>query len=148
MSLDGQSRPLCVLLVEDDPDNAESWALLLRLWGYQVRTARDGPSALQVAQTESPEVVFVDLGLPKQDGYAVAKQLCQVLPKRPLLVALSGYCQESDQQRSLNEGFDQFFAKPADPLHIKRLLEAFAAGADDSPWEQATHTCARKAATA
>jgi CheY-like chemotaxis protein len=119
-----------MLLVDDDPDNAESWAVLLRLWGYRVQTARDGPTALQAAQTELPEVVFLDIGLPKMDGYAVAKQLCQVLPKKPLLIALSGYCKESDRQRSWNEGFAHHFGKPADPLQVKRLLEAFAAGAD------------------
>ncbi len=130
MDLGGQSRPLRVLLVEDDPDNADSWALLLRLWGHTVQTAQDGLTALQAAQTAPPEVVFLDIGLPRMDGYAVAKQLRQVLSTKPLLIALSGYCQESDQQRSLNEGFDHFFAKPAKPLQVKRLLEAFAAGAD------------------
>jgi CheY-like chemotaxis protein len=129
MNLDGQGRPLSVLIVEDDFDNAESWALLLRLWGHQVQIARDGRAALQTAQTALPEVVLLDLALPKMDGYAVAKRLCQALPKKPLFVALSGYCRESDQQRSLAEGFDHFLAKPADPSHVKRLLEAFAAGA-------------------
>lgn len=128
MNLGGHSRPVRVLILEDDRNTAESWALILHLWGHQVQTARDGPTALRAAQAEPPEVVPLDLALPKLDGYAVAKELCGLLPKKPLFIAVSGYCQESDQQRSSETGIYHHLAKPADPAHVQTLLEAFAAG--------------------
>src|SRR5687768_15572117 len=76
---------LRVLVVEDNPDSARSLAALLRRWGHSVRVAFDGPSALQLAGEDEPDVVLLDIGLPGMDGYAVASSLRQVLHEKGTL---------------------------------------------------------------
>src|SRR6266852_1961246 len=91
------SRPsgrtgLRILIVEDDADTADSMAILLRLYAYDVLVACDGVTALQMALEKQPDVVLLDIGLPKLDGWELARQLrSQISGKRPLLIAISGY---------------------------------------------------------
>jgi two-component system, OmpR family, response regulator len=119
---------LHVLVVEDDPDTAESTALLLRLYGHQVQTAPDGPSALRAAQVAPPDVVLLDLGLPGMDGWKVAKRLGeQAGKKQPLLIAVTGYGREADQRRSLEAGIHLHLLKPVDPDFLRKLLLRFQA---------------------
>jgi two-component system CheB/CheR fusion protein len=111
------------LLVEDNRDVADSLALLLRGKGHEVRTAYDGPEALEAAREFRPEVVFLDIGLPTLGGLEVARRLRQ----RPgseglLLVALSGYGTEEDRRRSRESGCDDHLIKPADPDALLQLL--------------------------
>jgi len=118
-------RLLSVLIVEDHPDSAMSLAVLLSLFGYKVQTARDGNEAEQCVRLDPPHVLLMDIGLPGEDGYAVAKRLRSIMGRKPLLVALTGFGQDKDIQRSRNEGFDHHLLKPADPRELVSLLETF-----------------------
>ncbi len=122
-ALDRPAPPRRVLVVDDNVDAAESLAMLLRVGRHDVRTAQDGATALQVAEAFRPEVVLLDLGLPRMDGFEVARRLReQEGVEKALLVALTGHGQEEDRRRSLEAGFDAHLVKPADPAALQRLL--------------------------
>jgi CheY-like chemotaxis protein len=117
---------LRVLVAEDDEDTATSVGMLLRLFGYEVELARDGPSACRVAQASSPDVILLNIGLPRMDGWAVAKQIRgQTAGKRPLIVAMTGYGTEADRLRSQEAGIDFHLLKPVDPEKLEQLLREF-----------------------
>jgi PAS domain S-box-containing protein len=112
-----------VLVVDDQADSTEALALLLRLRGHEVRTASDGPSALEEFARYLPEVVFLDLGLPGMSGYDVARRLRAMPEARDVrLVALTGYGTEADRGRTRAAGFDVHLAKPVDPHAVEALL--------------------------
>ena len=112
-----------ILVVDDNRDAADSLAALLELLGAQVRTAYDGPSALEAARLTRPEVVLLDLGMPGMDGYAVAMRLRSEPPSQPLrVIALTGWGQESDQVRTRSAGFDEHLVKPVAPDALIALL--------------------------
>jgi PAS domain S-box-containing protein len=112
-----------ILVVEDSPDGADTLALLLRVNGHEVRTAVDGPTALEAVGAFQPEVILLDIGLPGMSGYEVAARLRQ-LPgmASALLIALTGYGQQRDRDRSREAGFDQHLTKPVDHQALLRLL--------------------------
>jgi CheY-like chemotaxis protein len=117
---------LRVLVIEDDQDTATTFAMLLRLYGYDVEVAADGPSALQVVQTHQPDVVLLDLAMPKMDGWQVAKQIRQrSIARRPFLIVVSGYGTEADRIRSYESGIDVHLVKPVDPAELEDLLKRF-----------------------
>jgi CheY-like chemotaxis protein len=120
-------RRLRVLVVDDCPDNRESTRLLLDLWGHEVRAAHDGPAALEVAQAFRPDVVLLDLGLPKVDGYEVARRL-RALPGLSAvnLIAVTGLTGERDRRRADEAGFACFLVKPVDPPTLGSLLQDLA----------------------
>ena len=112
-----------VPVVDDQPDSTDSLALILRLRGHEVRTASDGPSALEEFARYRPEVVFLDLGLPGMSGYDVARRLRAMPEARDVrLVALTGYGTEADRERTRAAGFDVHLAKPVDPQAVETLL--------------------------
>jgi CheY-like chemotaxis protein len=120
-----------VLVVDDNPDAEDSLALLMQMHGHEVRTARDGPAALRMAEELRPEVVLLDIGLPGMDGYEVARKLRgQAGIEDALLVAVTGYGQEEDRQRAHQAGFDLHLVKPVDP---DALIEAVATRRSDRP---------------
>jgi CheY-like chemotaxis protein len=119
-------RPLHILVVEDNPDCALSLTMLLRHNGFAVDMAATGSAALASLQAFAPDVVLMDIALPEMDGYQVAERLRELSAKTPLLIALTGYGQETDRQRSRDEGFDYHFVKPADPLELLALLNDYA----------------------
>jgi signal transduction histidine kinase len=122
-------RPLRVLVVDDNQDGADSLACLLRLQGHEVRTARDGPSALVAAQADAPEVVLLDIGLPGMDGYEVARSLRQQFgPDGVRLVAVTGYGQLEDRRRSQCAGIDHHLVKPVDLESLQTILLAVQTG--------------------
>jgi CheY-like chemotaxis protein len=115
-----------VLVVEDNEDAAASLGMLLRLYGCEVELAFDGPSACRAVQASPPDVVLLDIGLPKMNGWVVAKQIReQSVGKRPLLVAITGYGMEADRLRSEEAGIDLHLLKPVDPEQLKNLLDQF-----------------------
>jgi PAS domain S-box-containing protein len=118
------SRSLRVLITDDNRDAAESMAMVLRFSGHEVRTAHDGPAALEVAKSFRPHAIFLDIGLPKgMDGYEVARRLRKQPDAKPaLLVAMTGYGQQEDRERSRLAGFDHHLVKPADLMEVDRLL--------------------------
>lgn len=110
-----QRPPARVLVVDDNLDAADLFAEALRAAGHEVRAAYDGPSGLQAAEALVPEVAFIDIGLPLMDGYEVAQRLREAGAGRRLyLVAVTGYGQESDRERSRAAGFDLHLVKPVD----------------------------------
>jgi CheY-like chemotaxis protein len=114
-----------VLIVDDNADSAESMAILLRLRGHEVRLAYDGPSALEEALAFRPTVMFLDLDLPKMDGYEVARRLrLESAMKDLTLVAMTGYGQEEDRQRTQEAGFHFHFIKPVDFDKVEELLSS------------------------
>jgi two-component system CheB/CheR fusion protein len=97
--------------------------MLLQASGHEVCAAHDGHEALETAARFQPQVVLLDIGLPKLDGYEVARRLRrQPGLDKALLVALTGYGQEEDRRRSLEAGMDRHLVKPVDPAELERLL--------------------------
>jgi CheY-like chemotaxis protein len=114
---------LRVLVVDDNIDTAETLAMLLKDSGYDVRTAHDGPTALEAALDYRPNVVLLDIGLPGLDGFEVAKRIRQQpVLQNVVLVAMTGYGQESDRRRSQEAGFDHHLVKPADFGKVQQIL--------------------------
>jgi PAS domain S-box-containing protein len=112
-----------ILVVDDQQDSTDSLALFLRLRGHDVRTAHDGPSALDEIERYRPDVVFLDLGLPGMSGYDVARRVRMMNGPGPLrLVALTGYGTDEDRQKTRDAGFDVHLAKPVDPRALDALL--------------------------
>jgi CheY-like chemotaxis protein len=122
---------LRLLVVDDNVDAADGLAMLLRLSGHEVGVAYDGPSAVRVAPTLRPQVVLLDLGLPGMDGYEVARRLrAQPELKGTYLVAVTGWGQPEDRQRSKEMGFDRHLVKPVNPPLLAQLLAEVKAGLD------------------
>jgi CheY-like chemotaxis protein len=111
---------LRVLVVDDDPDTVDFLAILLRLHGYGVSTALDGPGALQAAEAHWPDVAVLDLLLPGMDGWQVLKGLREKCGerKRPRFVAVTGYGRTEDHARLLADGFDCCLLKGTDPNEL------------------------------
>ncbi len=115
---------LSVLVVEDDPDSAQSLASRMRGHGHDVRIAPDGPAALGAADVTWPDAVLLDLAMPGMDCYELAKRLRQRCAgrARPLLVVVSGYPRPGDLPSGPEEGIDYYFLNPADPAVLTDLL--------------------------
>jgi CheY-like chemotaxis protein len=113
-----------VLIVDGCPDNRDTLALLLRLWGHDCRTAPDAAEALAAARAFRPDVVLLDLVLPGPDGCAVARRLADApAGHRPLLVAVTGLGRPEDRRRAREAGCAALLLKPADPDELRRLVE-------------------------
>ena len=117
-----------VLVVDDNRDGCESTAMGLRIRGYAVRCLHEGSSVLSTALQWRPDVIMLDIGLPGMSGLEVAAQLRQHSEfKRIALVALTGYGQEGDRQRSEQAGFDLHLTKPVGPRALHKCLSALLA---------------------
>jgi PAS domain S-box-containing protein len=128
------SGSIRILIVEDNSDAAEVLRTVLELFGCRVEVAHSGPEALETARASRPEVILCDLGLPGMSGYEVAAALRQdPATAATRLIAVSGYGQEEDQQRSRAAGFDVHLTKPVDVAQLRRLLEAGAGEARFDP---------------
>jgi PAS domain S-box-containing protein len=105
--------PRRILIVDDNLDSAESLMMVLCDWGHDVRTANDAESALELARLFLPHVMFVDIGLPRMNGYDLARAL-RVTPglEQVLLVAVTGYGREEDRRASMEAGFNDHWVKP------------------------------------
>ena len=112
-----------ILVVDDNRDAADSLAMLLQFEGRQTLCAYSGEAALQQVATFEPQLVLLDIGLPGLDGYEVARRLKADFPKLRV-IALSGYGQVEDRQRSAAAGFDAHLVKPVDLDALKRALTA------------------------
>jgi signal transduction histidine kinase/CheY-like chemotaxis protein len=114
-----------ILIVDDNEDAAEMLAELLELTGNDLRKARDGVEAVEVASAFRPDVVLLDIGLPKMNGYEVAQKIReQPWGRDMVLVALTGWGQEEDRRRSREAGFDHHLVKPVEPEALLELLTA------------------------
>jgi CheY-like chemotaxis protein len=114
---------LRVLLAEDNQDAAEALSMLLELLGHKVRVVNDGAAAVDAARADPPDVALIDIGLPKLNGYEVAERLRQ-LPSadRTVLIALTGYGNESEKKRAFSAGFHFHLTKPVDLERLEGLL--------------------------
>jgi len=112
-----------VVVADDNRDAADSLAMLLGLLGHDVRTARDGVEAVEVAEAFRPEVILLDIGMPRLDGYGACRRIrAQSWGGGVFLVALTGWGQEEDKRRAAEAGFDAHLVKPADPARLDALL--------------------------
>ena len=129
-----------ILVADDNSDALESLATLLELSGHEVFSAANGALALESAERHLPEVALLDIGMPKLDGYEVARRIrAQPWGRRITLVALTGWGQESDRRRSGEAGFDSHLVKPLDLDKLTALLENLPASVTHS---QGTDTTA------
>jgi CheY-like chemotaxis protein len=121
VSTNGRGRP--ILVVDDNRDAADSLAMLIELRGREVRTAYDGPTGLAAIRAQHPALVFLDLGMPDMDGYAVASAVRRDPALRDVrLVALTGWGAEEDRRRSQEAGFDYHLVKPVDASTLENVL--------------------------
>src|SRR5262249_8911632 len=122
----GQLEGYRMLVVDDSKDGADSLVLILEMLGAEVRVAYDGPSALEILNSYHPSVMLLDIGLPGMDGYELARRIRQ----RPdtgdaQLIALTGWGQAQDRERSAAAGFDRHLVKP---LEIDELMTVLGRG--------------------
>jgi PAS domain S-box-containing protein len=125
----GDADPaLHILVVDDNVDAADTLAMLLSAKGHRVSVEHDAERALQRAEREAPAVMLLDIGLPGMDGYELARRLRALAGTAgAVLVALTGYGQKSDRERSAQAGFDHHMVKPANPAQLDAILAAAAA---------------------
>ena len=113
-----------ILVVDDNADSATSLSMMLNFMGHDTRTANDGVHGLEVAEAFRPDVCLLDIGMPNLNGFELAKRLrATSWGEKILLVALSGWGQEHDQDRSREAGFDMHFVKPVNPSTLSALLD-------------------------
>ncbi len=117
--------PLKVLIVEDNVDAVNVLRSLLELHGHQVSVAYDGPTGVEAAKSEHPDVVLCDIGLPGMDGYAVAGAIRRdPTTGAARLIAVTGYGRDADRIRALESGFDLHLVKPVNPRQLLGHLRA------------------------
>lgn len=112
-----------VLVVDDNEDAAKSLAMLLGIMGNDVKVVHDGLHAVNEAAKFSPDIILMDIGMPRMNGY----EACQAIRKlpngnKPVIVACTGWGQEEDRQRSRDSGFNFHLVKPVDPNSLEKLL--------------------------
>jgi CheY-like chemotaxis protein len=123
-----------VLVVDDNRDFAASLAVMLEELGNHVRVANDGAEGLEVAKEFLPNVAFLDIGMPKLNGYDLAARLRSISELEHLhLVAITGWGQEKDRQRAHVAGFDRHLVKPVESDQIVAILRALPAQPVDRP---------------
>ena len=100
--------------------------MLLRLMGNEVRTVYDGAEAVEAAAAFRPDVILLDIGMPKLNGYDVARRIReQQWSEGTMLIALTGWGQDEDKRRASEAGFDRHFTKPLDPAELQRVITDF-----------------------
>ena len=131
---------LRILVADDNLDSAESLAMLLTFEGYETRVAHDGIEALDVAATFRPDVILLDIGMPKLNGYEVCRRIRQnPWGKNMMVIAQTGWGLEEDKRQSLEAGFDAHLVKPVDYVVLAKILTGMPAAriqverSDDMP---------------
>jgi CheY-like chemotaxis protein len=118
---------LKLLVIDDNVDAADSLRMLLTLNGHAAQAAHDSTAALQAAQDQKPDAILMDIGLPGLNGYQLAERV-RATPglQEVILVAVTGYGQPEDQQRSKRAGFDHHMVKPVDHQQLRKMLALIA----------------------
>jgi signal transduction histidine kinase len=117
------ATPHRILIADDNADSAESMGMLLRLMGNDVRIASDGLEAVEQAASFQPDIVLMDIGMPRLDGYEAARRIRdQDWSRDTLLVAVTGWGPSDDSDEATAAGFDCHFTKPLDPADLRRLV--------------------------
>jgi len=117
------SEPLHILIVDDNKDAAEMLSMVLTLSGHVVEVVHDGEAAVAAAAARPVDVILLDIGLPKLNGYEAARQIrAQPRDHKLVIVALTGWGQDADRRRSAEAGFDAHWVKPVDEQQLERFL--------------------------
>jgi signal transduction histidine kinase/ActR/RegA family two-component response regulator len=112
-----------ILVVDDLRDSADSLAMMLKTKGHEVRTAYDGVEAIEAAREFRPEVVLLDIGMPRLDGYEAARRIREECHQdQPVLIAITGWGQDENRAKTREAGFDHHLVKPVEPAALTRLL--------------------------
>jgi CheY-like chemotaxis protein len=112
-----------ILVADDNPDSASTLSLMLEVMGNEVRTARDGEEAVEVARAFRPDAILLDIGMPRLNGYdACARIRAQPGNAGACIVALTGWGQNEDKDRAQAAGFDRFLVKPVEPLVLESMI--------------------------
>lgn len=112
-----------ILVVDDNRDSANSLAILLRIGGSEVSVAYDGEEAVQIAATQRPQAILLDIGLPKLNGFDACRRIrAQPWARDALIIALTGWGQKEDRRKSAEAGFDFHMVKPVDLNELAKLL--------------------------
>lgn len=120
--------PWRILVADDNRDSADSVAMLLELDGHDVRVAYDGEEAMNIANGGWPQILVLDIGMPRLNGYQVAEQIRgRSWGRGVVMIAATGWGQEEDRKRSIESGFDAHLVKPVDPQALTRLMGELAA---------------------
>ena len=123
----GSGRARRILLVDDNRDAAQALCLLLEADGHEVHVAEDGAKGLEMARAQRPEIVLLDIGLPKMDGYEIAQRIrSDPALEETVLVAVTGYGQMHDRARASASGFHHHLVKPVDFSALQEVLRAVA----------------------
>ena len=123
------SPAIRVLVVDDEPDTVLSLVALLQDEGYEARGVHDGASAVQEADVFEPDVVIVDIAMPRMSGWDVARELRKAGQRLPVMIAISGtYSKMADIVISRAAGFSHFLQKPCDPNFLFSILAAITPG--------------------
>jgi CheY-like chemotaxis protein len=121
-----------ILVVDDIRDSATSMAMMLRLTGNQVRTAHDGVEAIKVAESFRPQVILMDVGMPRLNGYEATQRIReQPWGRSAIIIALTGWGQEGDKERSREAGCDGHLVKPVSLPDLEKLLAELSCGGKD-----------------
>jgi signal transduction histidine kinase/CheY-like chemotaxis protein len=116
-------RACRIVVADDNRDGADSLAMMLRLLGNDVRTANDGQQAVEAVEAFNPDVVILDIGMPRLNGYEAARRIRgQSWGRGILLVAITGWGQDEDKRRTREAGFDHHLVKPVEFAALQRLL--------------------------
>lgn len=122
-SSDTALRRFRILVVDDNHDSALSLAMVLTIMGHETRTAHDGETALATAEQFTPDVVLLDIGLPKMNGYEVAQRIReQAWGVGMFLIAVTGWGQAEDRARSKEVGLNMHMVKPVEPSALQAVL--------------------------
>jgi CheY-like chemotaxis protein len=130
----GKGRTLSILIADDEPDTVATLAAILHDEGHIVHTVTHGAVIVPAVARYQPQVCILDIEMPGESGYAVARQLSEI-PEghRPVLIAITGkWKAQSDQILAKMVGFEHFFAKPADPVEVIALLDELRGSIKDS----------------
>ena len=113
--------------MDDNRDAADSLAMMLTMMGHEIQKAYDGLAAVQAAAASRPDVVVLDIGLPKMTGYEAARHIReQPWGRHMIVIAVTGWGQEEDRRRALEAGCDHHLTKPVDPAALEKLLAVLA----------------------
>ncbi|HKS41023.1 MAG TPA: ATP-binding protein, partial [Blastocatellia bacterium] len=114
-----------IVVADDNEDSAYTMAMMLKIMGNDVRTAHDGFEAIEVAEAFRPELILLDIGMPRLNGYDACRQIReQSWGKDVVMVALTGWGQDEDKRLSREAGFDHHLVKPIEPEALEKLLAA------------------------
>jgi PAS domain S-box-containing protein len=120
---DRAARKLCIVVADDNEAATETLSMVMRMLGHEVHPAYDGMQAVEITQRVKPDVVLMDIGMPRKNGYDAARDIRKIHGgDRMLLVALTGWGSEEDMQRTKEAGFDHHITKPAEPAVLKKIL--------------------------